>query len=348
MNATAQSDARSEAPSSGGLRGLVEWSWQHLAPELKDGRTEPRFVFPYLHPSAFAFYWELHFERARLLRTDFLQRIPLSGGEAEADAPVEDPIIAPLRAWYAGGDTARSCHDTAWLELDGPLDATGEPRRQGVSVCLDPQFGATDRDSGVVPIAAGAVGAFERLLEVCGADRKRSALLGPISDAAMKLGGSVRHVSVMRGRAGAPCKMYATLPKAAFREFLTSIPWPGDVGAALALAELACAESERIHCDLEFSETVSGRIGFELFSDPPPELDPFRRRTTFTAFDVGLLSRPQAEALETWVGSSRKVLENQRWPTPMQRWLDAKFVHHPGGRRELKLYLGFCSHRGIL
>jgi len=116
----------------------------------------------------------------------------------------------------------------------------------------------------------------------------------------------------MRGRPGAPRKVYAAIPKPAFEQFLRRIDWPGDVGHATLLAEAVCKESRLVNCDLQFTDEPASRIGFELFFDPSPRVDPWRRAATRLALERGLLSVEVIAALESWVGLSRKQLGNER------------------------------------
>jgi hypothetical protein len=330
------------------LHDLIAWSWDALTPELRDGRTDPEFVHAYLAAEAETFYFELHFEDSRVVRTDFLQWAPLRA-RTTASVPSIDPILASLGSWFAFGDTAARCHDTTWLELDGPLQDSGATRRQGVSICLDPWFGTPAAANPLVYArsASDVVGVFERLQQACGATPHGGSVLRRASDAAVTSGGMVRHVSVMRGRPGAPQKLYASLPKSTFPRFLRDIAWPGDIMEAERFAGVVCADSERVNCDLEFGDDLTERIGFEIFNDPSPAHDLRRRGATGRALAMGLISGTQVTGLESWAGLFRKQLGNDRWPTQIQRWFDVKFVTHPGGRREFKAYLGFRLRGGI-
>ncbi|HEY0467013.1 MAG TPA: hypothetical protein VGC79_22580 [Polyangiaceae bacterium] len=348
MTAVAATNPESDATVLERLHDLIAWSWGALTPELKDGRTDPTFVFPYLASQANTFYFELHFEDARVVRTDFLQQAPLNPGASVAN-PSVDPILASMSRWYAGGDTAARCHHTTWLELDGPLQDSGADRRQGVSVCLDPHFGTPAEEDPLLYArsASHLVSVFERLQQACAATPQGAPVLGRASDAAVTSGGLVRHVSVMRGRPGAPSKLYASLTKPTFPRFLRDIAWPGDLSEAERFAGVVCTESKRVNCDLEFTNQLTERIGFEIFNDPSPAFDLRRRAATDRALAMGLISTVQVAGLESWVGLFRKQLGNQRWPTRIQRWFDVKFVIHPGGRREFKAYLGFRLREGI-
>jgi hypothetical protein len=271
----------------------------------------------------------------------------LTPGRAGARAS-PDPILAKLRAWYATPGTPEICHPTTWLELDGPIGSTPSGRQQGVSVCLDRNID-TSRSGDPLTLAhpeANVLALFTRLHAACGTAPRGLAALARIRRAAFERGGVLRHLSIMRGRRGSPAKVYVSVPKPGLASFLDAAGWPGDVKAACELAQAACTESARINLDLEMGEAIAPRIGFELFFDPSPARDPYRRSATRLATALGHISPDQVKGLESWVGDARKRLGNDAWPTRIQCWFDLKFVLRPDGG-ELKCYLGFRLCQGI-
>ena len=188
---------------------------------------------------------------------------------------------------------------------------------------------------------------FETFEHACGGKTARSFSVADLLRAVRDAGGRTRHVSIMRGRAGQPAKVYAAVPKSAFPSFLGAVGWPGDHLEAARLANLVCAESERVNVDLQIDDRLSERIVFELFSDPSPTEDINRSSATERAFDLGLVSRRQIEGLRRWAGTSRLLLGADQWPTTIRRWFDLKFVALGAGRLELKAYLGFRMCEGI-
>lgn len=278
---------------------------------------------------------------ARLGQIDFLHRPALDPSDGQSEITAPDPIIAALSDWYATADTARSCHGSAWLELDGPIRLGVPARKQGVSICLDPDIGRPEpRDPARLQRPTGALlDTFARLQRACGREEGGAEVLARVHRAVLVVGGWLRHLSVMRGRAGQPGKIYAALPKGSLGVFLAEIGWPGDSPAARMLADLVCAESGRINLDLQFEEALAPRIGFELFFDPSPARDPARKRPLGLARSLGLLSAEQAIGLASWVGLFQ--VSSQAWgEVRVQRWFDLKFVLLPTGI-ELKAYLGF-------
>jgi hypothetical protein len=335
------------APAAARLADLVTLSWRRLDPVLSDSATDPAAVLPYLHDDTVTFYWELHFQDGRRTRTDFLHRAPLDLGDAASRSP--DPIVARLAAWRAAPETAQRCHPTAWLELDGPVTeetALRRPRVQGVSVCLDPDIG-TGRRRAPSLTTASALRFFSGLQGACGAPARGASTLRRVHEAARDAEGTLRHLSIMRGRAGQPAKIYAAIPKPALSVFLSDAGWPGRRADANRLAALVCAESDRVTLDLQLENDLAPRIGFELFFDPSPARDPLRRTATSLARRLGVLSADQVAGLERWVGVSRRCLGNDVWPTTVQRWFDLKFVSSPEEPLEVKAYLGFRLCQGI-
>lgn len=336
----------SDAGTPSLVGSLVSASFRELAARV-ECQGELECVLPYVDAQADGFYWELHFEDARLVRTDFLQRVPLSPPRTEGGP--DTPLRTALAAWFREPEVASRCHPSAWFELDGPWNVGSNQRPQGVSVCLDPGFGTpAGGDPLVLAHSASRAGRlYEGLRETCGVPSDGGARVQQISDAAMTHGGAVRHLSVMRGRPDAPGKLYAAVSKPKFAAFLAAIRWPGDETRAERLLELVCADSVRVNCDLELCADLTERLGFELFYDPSPALDPLRRSATLLALRLGLISATQVASLEAWVGQFRLLLAGERWPTRVQRWFDLKFVTHAGGRLELKAYLGFRACGGI-
>ena len=336
-------------PARRRLAHLITWSWVEAGPELVEPHTDPLAVVPFIDPSACQFYWELHFQGARLVNTDFIHRAALSPPDPCAAAPSPDPILEALRDWYAG-EGAGLCHASTWLELDGPLDGSTPERRQGVSICVDPQFCTpaagnpefTQRPPSEMRFLLAS------LQRTCGGgDPADLPTLGRVRDAVVGCGGFMRHLSVMRSRPERPSKIYVTVPKAALPRLLDDIDWQGDRRAVCALAATGCAASTHANLDFEIRGGRLPRVGMELMSDPSPADDPLRRIGLEHALESGLLTRAQAHALQQWVRPFRIVLDNDQWPTRGRRWLDLKFVEHAHRPRELKAYLGFRLHQGI-
>jgi hypothetical protein len=334
------------APAAARLADLITGSWRRLDPVLSDAATDPSTVLPYLHDNAVMFYWELHFQEGRRTRTDFLHRAPLRDGEAGPASRSPDPIVARLSSWHEDEETARRCHPSAWLELDGPLVARAMVRRQGVSVCLDPDIG-TGRRRTPAPTTASVLRVFTELQRACGASARGAPALRRAHEAACSAGAMLRHLSIMRGRASQPAKIYAAVPKPALSAFLTEAGWPGRRAEAEQLATVVCTESERVNLDLQLEDDLTPRIGFELFFDPSPAPDPLRRTATSLARRLGALSDDQIAGLERWVGVSRRCLGGDVWPTKVQHWFDLKFVSAPDQPLEVKAYLGFRLCQGI-
>lgn len=334
------------ATAAARLADLITGSWSRLDPILSDAATDPSTVLPYLHDGAVMFYWELHFQDGRRTRTDFLHRAPLREGEAGLASPSPDPIVTHLSSWHADEETAQRCHPSAWLEIDGPLVAGATVRPQGVSVCLDPKIGTGPRPD-PAPTTASVLHVFAELQRACGASARGASTLSRVHEAARSAGGTLRHLSIMRGRGGCPAKIYAAIPKPALSAFLTEAGWPGNGAEAERLAALVCAESQRVNLDLQMEDDLTPRIGFELFFDPSPNADPLRRMATSLARRLGVLSNEQVAGLERWVGLSRQRFGNDAWPTKVQRWFDLKFVSSPGQPLEVKAYLGFRLCQGI-
>jgi hypothetical protein len=337
--------AREAAQAS--QRDFIAWSWAFVDRELLDPSTDPSGVLPFLDVETDEIYWELHFQRARLTRTDFLHRAKLVGGN---DAPASaDPVVGALRAWFADADTRARCHPTAWLELDGPLGSPPLERRQGVSVCLDRHIGtpAANDPLALAHPVANVLAIWSRLQRACGEPPRSSPALRRAWTAAVAHGGGTRHLSIMRGRPGSPGKMYVALPKSTFKRWLFDIEWPGDVEGSVSLGNDVCAASVRVNVDLELAPNLTPRIGFEIFGDPEPGRDPQRSGALEIARSLGLISTRQVAALQRWSGVVRKRLGGDVWPTTLQRWLDLKFVLNANEDVELKAYLGFRRHQGI-
>lgn len=334
------------APAAARLADLITWSWGRLDPVLLDPASDPAVVLPYLHESAVMFYWELHFQNGRRTRTDFLHRTPLDGGEAGLPCESPDPIVTRLSSWHEDHETRQLCHPSAWLEIDGPLDAAATVRPQGVSVCLDPDIGTGRRHAIALP-PDSLLRVFAGLQRACGASARGARALMRVNEAVRSAGGTLRHLSIMRGRGGCPAKIYAAVPKPSLAAFLTQAGWPGDRAEAEKLATLVCADSERVNLDLQLEDDLRPRIGFELFFDPSPAPDPLRRTATSLAQRLGALTAAQVAGLERWVQPSRRCLGNDTWPTRIQRWFDLKFVSSPEQPLEVKGYLGLRLCQGI-
>lgn len=330
--------SRWSSPAATGLADIIHWSAAAIDARLLGARVDAAAVVPFVAPRTRWFYWELHFSEKRPARVDFLHRPSLRLQAIDPGFLSPDPILRDLVDWYAGGDTAVHCHDTAWLELDGPL-ASRRNVQQGVSVCLEPDIGNRSSAPRSGPPISTLLDAFSRLQRACGCEPRGADVLTEVHRALGGVGGSLRHLSVMRGRAGSPAKVYAALPKGRLPELLAAIAWPGAVGAALQLADLACAESQRINVDLSFDDALIPRIAYEHFFDPSPAQDPLRRGATALATALGLLTQEQAQALGRWVGSFR-VSSGNTFETQVTRWFDLKFVLSPQGL-EFKAYLGF-------
>jgi len=326
----------------------VAWAWTALDPALVDAITDPAACLPLIRPETTMFYWELHFQEQRLARVDFLHRPPLDAVELAGEAGPSDPIVERLASWYATNAAARAhCNPSVWLELDGPIIAERGERAQGVSVCVDPQF---DRRGGPElpgPSPDALTELFTGLEQACDTATSRARVVAEIQSAIGAAGGKLRHVSIMRGRAGQPVKIYTAIPKPSFPAFLEAIEWPGDRAAAARLAGQVCAESKRVNIDLLIDEALSPRIGFEIFSDPNPPADPTRAAATELAVSLGLISPPVVDGLRRWVGNVRRPFGSDAWPTTVQRWFDLKFVDLGAGGLELKAYLGFRLCEGI-
>ena len=326
----------------------VAWSWAALDRALVDEVTEPEACLPFIHPETTMFYWELHFQQQRLAQVDFLHRPPLVSGDPAGQSAARDPIVERLASWYATHEPARKyCHPSVWLELDGPIVAERGPRAQGVSICVDPRFGGRNRAAFPSPTPDELAEIFSGLEWACETTTPRARLVAEMQRSINDAGGSLRHVSIMRGRAGQPVKVYAAVPKHSFPSFLETIGWPGDRDAAARLAEQACAESQRVNVDLLIEDALSPRIGFEIFSDPSPTVDARRLAATERAVALGLISQRVAEGLQRWVGGVRRPFGGDRWPTTLQRWFDLKFVSLGASSLELKAYLGFRLSHGI-
>ena len=321
------------APTAARLVDLVTWSRGRLDPVLSGTTTDPSIVAPYLHEDAVTFYWELHFQEGRLTRTDFLHRAPLRGREVTSVCRSPDPIVPRLSTWHADEETAQRCHPSAWLELDGPLAAGATIRPQGVSVCLDPDIG-TGRCRSPAPTTASVLHVFAALQRACGGDARGASAVRRVHEAAHAAGGTLRHLSIMRGRAGHPAKIYATVPQGALSEFLAEAGWPGNRAEAEQLATLVCRESEGANVNLLLEDDLAPRIGFELFSDPSPARDPLRRAATALARHLGALSGVQvAQASNGGSGCRADASEMRRGrrrfnagsissssPRPNSRW----------------------------
>jgi hypothetical protein len=336
-------------PARGRVAHLIAWSWAAGGSNLVERYADPLAVVPFVEPSAHQFYWELHFQGARLASTDFIHRAALSPGGRNGAAAAPDPILETLRDWYAG-EGAGLCHASTWLEIDGPLDGATRARRQGVSICVDPQFctpAAGDPAFTQRP-AADMQSLLASLQAACGGGEPSDRpTLGRVRDATVACGGFMRHLSVMRSRPDRPCKLYVTVPKAALPRFLAAIDWEGDSRAVCDLAETACSSSTHANLDLEIRRGRIPRVGMELISDPAPPEDPLRQVALDYALARALLTPAQAQALQRWVQPFRIVLGNDLWPTRGRRWLDLKFVVHAQRPLELKAYLGFRTHNGI-
>lgn len=325
---------------------LVSWSWSAVDRTLADDVIDPKACIPFVHPDTTTFYWELHFQARRLTRVDFLHRPALLRPAGEAVTP--DPIVGRLVSWYEANEVVRrNCHRSVWLELDGPIDGRREAPPQGVSVCVDPRFGGGHSGDQPDPPLAALIEVFETFERACGGKTARSFSVADLLQAVRGAGGRTRHVSVMRGRPGQPAKIYAAVPKPALPSLLGALGWPGDLLEAVHLANVVCAESERVNIDLQIDDRLSERIGFELFSDPSSAADINRLSATEHAFELGLVSRRQIEGLRRWPGTSRLLLGADQWPTTIRRWFDLKFVALGAGRLELKAYLGFRMCEGI-
>jgi hypothetical protein len=323
------------------LADIIEWSATAIdVARLGRARIDARPFIPFVAPASRWFYWELHFSGKEPVRADFLHRPSLRPAAGESEFSPPDPILERLIRWYGTGDTARHCHDTAWLEIDEPL-AQAANVRQGVSICLEPDIGNRQRD---VPRRSAAldsvVDTFARLRSACDLEPSGAEVLARVHGALGQVDGSLRHLSIMRGRPGSPSKVYAVLPHGRLGEFLKAAAWPGATDDALKLADLACAESEAINVDLSFDDALMPRIAYEQFFDPSPNRDPLRRGATSLAKSFGLLTHAQAEALERWVGAFRVGSRRNAVETKVMRWFDTKFVLSPEGL-EFKAYLGF-------
>lgn len=337
----ARSEQNTSVPTP--LEDILCWSASSIDDVLLEAPFNPRAVIPFVAPGTSWFYWELHFQDRRATRTDFLHRSSLKRGVSWDGFFSPDPILGRLREWYFNEPAVRHYHDTAWLEIDGPLKP-GRALKQGVSVCLEPDIGnRVNGDAPLRPTPQTVVDSFCRLQAACGQPPQGAQVLGAVHSALESAGGHGRHLSVMRGRSGSPAKVYAALPHGSLPELLATIAWPGDRAAACQLAELACAESGRLNIDLSFQADLLPRIAFEHFFDPSPARDPSRRAATSLACSLGLLSPPQAAALAGWVGSFR-VKRGNAPAIRVVRWFDLKFVLSPEGL-EFKAYLGFrtCS-----
>jgi hypothetical protein len=326
----------------------VGWAWTALDPLLVDGVTDPAACLPFVEPETRTFYWELHFQQQRLTRIDFLHRPALVRTERAGASTARDPIVDRLTSWYAASETARKyCDPSVWLELDGPIGAARDGREQGISICVDPRLGRPDAPEVPAATSTELGEIFTGLERACDATKTRAGRVAEIQRAVAEAGGTLRHVSIMRGRPGQPVKIYAAIPKATHPSFLDAIDWPGDRAAATRLAENVCAESQRVNIDLLIDEALAPRIGYEIFSDPSPAADPRRTAATERAIALGLITRGMAEALRRWPGKGRRLFGNDQWPTTVQRWLDLKFVSLGANELELKSYLGFRLCRGI-
>jgi hypothetical protein len=325
----------------------VGWAWTAVDPLLVDGVTDPVACLPFIEPETRTFYWELHFQEQRLTRIDFLHR-PALVTERAGESTARDPIVDRLACWYATSETARKyCHPSVWLELDGPISAARDGHEQGVSICVDPRFGRPDAPEVPAATSTELSALFTGLEQACGTASTRAGRVAEMQQAVCQAGGTLRHVSIMRGRPGQPVKIYAAIPKATFPTFLDAIDWPGDRAAATHLAGDVCAESQRVNIDLLIDEALAPRIGYEIFYDPSPAVDPQRTTATERAVALGIITRGMAEALRLWVGKARRPFGIDQWPTTVQRWLDLKFVSLGANDLELKAYLGFRLCRGI-
>lgn len=323
------------------LADIIQWSSTAIESSLLEGaQLDGRSFVPFVSPETRWFYWELHFSETRPIRVDFLHRPSLVTSRANSAFTSPDPILRQLVDWYATSDTSLHCHDSAWLELDGPLRSEREIL-QGVSICLEPDIGrrvpGAPRNRWSTPTV---VDTFRRLQRSCGVAQQGAETLATVHRALDATGGSTRHLSVMRGRPGTPAKIYAALPKGRLAELLSAIAWPGPHDAALQLADLACADSQLANVDLSFEDALLPRIAYEHFFDPSPAHDPARRRATSLAESLGLLSKAQANALGRWAGSFRLSFDGNTSETKVFRWFDLKFVLSPEGL-EFKAYLGF-------
>ena len=282
--------------------GAIVRSWASIASILRDDVTDPGAVIPLVCSRSTTFYWEIHFEEGERRGTDFLHRLPLGQNQIQGEWS-RDPIVGALESWFATPGTAQRCHPSAWLEIDGPL-ATGRTlKAQGISICLDPDIGSRlPRTQARPPLSKeDLLAIFSGLHTACGSELCDEGALAGIHRAIGRWGGHLRHLSVMRGRARSPAKVYAAVPKSAFGPFLREVDWTGDRSAAESLAELVFAESERVNLDLEsLSGSLTSRIGLELFGDPSPAHDPFRTVALDIARSLQVVSPEQVRALQRW------------------------------------------------
>jgi len=298
------------------------------------------------------FYWELHFEEQQQTTVDFLLRLPILPPKHTPAAPEPAALarlVGALEGWFSTADTAQQCHDSAWIEFDRPWTDGAALRPPGVSVCLDPDIGK-NRPRGSPrrrQSTAAVLDIFARFSQACGGTNDNLATLARLHEAIAASGGELRHLSSMSGRPGQPAKVYAALPRSTWHSFMVSLGWTGDTDAAFRLGELVCAESERINLDFEIRGTLTKRLGFEVFFDPSPALDPSRATALALARSLELISASQAAALARWPGSFKRVLGRESSPRRLHRWLDLKFVLSTTGI-ELKAYLGFRSQESMV
>jgi hypothetical protein len=320
---------------------LLALAWAWVPDELLDSGADPGAVMSYVDSDVQELYWELHCQDGRVRQTDLLHRVDLSVEPPPTASP--DPVRQFLRSWYQTGDTGIRCARWAWLEVDGPLVCGRVKPIQGVSICLDPTIGCGGNvpSQMVVHPPDAICEVFARLQRACQQSPEKHQALREVVIAAERHGGVVRHLSLMRGRQASPTKAYVALPKTTLRAFLRSLRWDGDVERAVSVGEQVCRSSERTNIDLELTDRLSPRIGFEVFGDPDASVDPSRVETLTWAAAGGWLSTKQTTALARWAGSDRRLLGGERWPTRLQRRLDLKFVLHPEHGDELKAYLGF-------
>jgi hypothetical protein len=160
-------------------------------------------------------------------------------------------------------------------------------------------------------------------------------------------GGQIIHLSAMLTRHPPSLKVYGSLPKEHFCEYLTRIGWPGELAAIKTfLSEFytAATADDTVFFDLTLDNAVASKLGI-AFSQQQieqfPRKDPGRRALLDHCVERGLCTPEKREALCSWPGSFRGTFRGHSRPTRFQKWLDIKIVYQPHHPLEAKGYLGF-------
>lgn len=258
-----------------------------------------------------------------------------------------DERWARIRSFFArwmADEGLRAFVPTAWMEFD--LDGEQAVPVPQVGFCVDPGL-HQGFDAGPAPSATSP--AFQAPTEAC-----LEELFGrPLSDAgraalrlcasALPEGGRIIHLAAMIGRPGRELiRVVPELPVESVLGYLDALGSAAPRDAVVdALEALCLPRGGLVKIDVDVDEGIRPKFAvaseFSLDGDAGWE----RARALYGRLvERGLCSPARRDALLSWPGTDRELIEGYGWPATVHRLLDAKVVVHGDGRLEAKSYLG--------